>query len=147
METMKKVICSAASLLILIIFSLSYPAGAAEPQDPGLNEDTLYVRSLILTTGIVDHEPVDTVQAFSVAVDSHAFCHIRVYNTTDPTNIRFRWIKNDTSYAVTQAEVGISTGWRTYSSIRPQAGKWKVQILGPDRVVLRQKSFSILRDR
>lgn len=137
-------------LLMLFVLSgvvmLVHPLSAQESDSPSL-EDTLFVTSLILTTGIEDHEPIDTVQAFSATVDSQAFCHIRIHNTTDPVNIRFRWTNNDTVYSVFNTTVGISSSWRTFSAVDPQPGKWRVQILGPNGQVLKQKRFSILKDR
>ena len=139
-----------SGLLMLFFWSgvltIVHPLSAQEQGSLSL-DDTLFVKSLVLTTGIDDHEPVDTVQAFSATVDSQAFCHLRVHNTTDPVTIRFRWTNNDTVSSVFSTRVGISTAWRTFSSVDPEPGKWQVQILGPDGQVLKQKRFSILRDR
>lgn len=139
-----------SGLLLLFVWAGAFTAVEplpAQESDSNSLDDTLFVKSLILTTDIEDHEPVDTVQAFSATVDSQSFCHIRVHNTTDPVNIRFRWTNNDTVYSVFNTTVGISSGWRTFSSVDPQPGKWRVQILGPDGEVLKQKRFSILENR
>ena len=139
-----------SGLLMLFFWSVGLtvvqPLSAQESGSTSL-DDTLFVKSLILTTGVDDHEPVDTVQAFSATVDSQAFCHIRIHNTTDPANIRFRWTNNDTVSSVYNTRVGISSSWRTFSAVDPQPGKWRVQILGPEGQVLKQKRFSILADR
>lgn len=106
--------------------------------------DTLYVKSLVLTTGIVDNEPVDTVQAFAVSVDKKAYCHVRIFNGLGTITITVQWFHNGQLYLNRPVTITNSTGFRVYTSIHPEAGKWEVRVLGPNQKVLARKRFSIL---
>ncbi len=112
-----------------------------QQQSPPSGE-SLSIESMVLATDVVDREPVDSVQTFS-ASDSEAFCHIRVRNSGEPTTITFRWLHNGEEYFTFDAKVGVSSNWRTYSSVTPQPGEWQVQILTPDGEVLTERSFTV----
>lgn len=123
---------------LVICFHLAPPVTGQVP------DDALYLESLILTTDVVNREPVDTVQAFAVSIDSLAFCHLRVHNMGPPDTLVIRWQHNNQQYASRRIRVGTSTGWRTFSAVECQAGRWKVEILTGSGEVLGSKEFSIL---
>ena len=123
------------------IFWLLLLAGPASGQEL---QDTLYVKSLILTTDVVNNEPVDTVQAFAVSIDKKAYCHARVFNGLGEVTITVQWIHNGGLYLDRPVTISESSGYRVYTSIVPVAGKWEVRILGPNKRVLARKRFSIL---
>lgn len=108
------------------------------------SRDTLYIKSLILTTDVVNREPVDTVQAFAVSIDSQAFCHLRVHNMGPPDTLIFRWSLDNEQYTSRRIRVGTSSSWRTFSAVDCQTGRWKVEILTESGEVLGSKEFSIL---
>lgn len=107
-------------------------------------QDTLYVRSFILTTDVENFEPVDTVQAFATSVDPRAICHARVYNGTGVRTLRFRWFRNGESYAGRSVSIENSSRYRIYMSIEPEPGQWEVRLLDEQGAILARKSFSIL---
>ncbi len=109
------------------------------------SRETLYLKSLILTTDVVNREPVDTVQAFAVSVDSQAFCHLRVHNMGPADTLIFRWWHNNEQYTSRRIRVGTSSSWRTFSAVDCQAGRWTVEILTESGEVLGSKKFSILQ--
>lgn len=127
---------------IVLMMVLMAGAGSGFAQGTNAGADTLVVKSMVLTTNVVNRNPVDSVQTFSLA-DSEAFCHIRVRNSGSPTTVTFRWLRNNQEYFTFDAHVGVSSNWRTYTSVTPQPGDWTVQILDPAGNVLDQKNFTV----
>lgn len=123
--------------VITILFTGHFTLAQQQSSAPEAN---LTIRSMVLTPDVVDRQPVDSVQTFS-ASDSEAFCHIRVRNSGEPTTVTFRWLHNGEEYFTFDAKVGVSSNWRTYSSVTLQPGEWRVQILTPDGEVLTERSF------
>ncbi|HKJ67097.1 MAG TPA: DUF2914 domain-containing protein [bacterium] len=123
---------------LVICFHIAPTVTGQEP------DAALYLESLILTTDVVNREPVDTVQAFAVSIDSLAFCHLRVHNMGPPDTLVIRWQHNNQPYASRRIRVGTSTSWRTFSAMECQAGRWKVEISTGNGEVLGSKEFSIL---
>lgn len=111
-------------------------------QQPASGDDTLYVASLVLTTGVVGREPVDTVQAFTTDQEE-VFCHVRIFNTYELREIEFRWLLNDTEYFTMGAKICRSDRWRTFSSVKASPGTWEVQIVDEDGTVLKQRRFVV----
>jgi len=107
-------------------------------------QDTLYVRSFILTTDVENFEPVDTVQAFAASIDQRAICHARVYNSTGVRTLRFRWFRNGESYTGRTVSIENSNRYRVYMSIEPEPGQWEVRLLDEQGTILARKEFSIL---
>jgi len=135
---MKRLGLGLSVLLLVLVFD----AGSGFAQGTATGADTLVVKSLVLTTNVVNRNPVDSVRTFSPA-DSEAFCHIRVQNSGAPTTVTFRWLQNNQEYFTFDAHVGVSGNWRTYTSITPQPGDWTVQILDEAGNVLKQQSFTV----
>ncbi|MCF7803792.1 MAG: DUF2914 domain-containing protein [Candidatus Marinimicrobia bacterium] len=104
--------------------------------------DTLIVKEMILTTNVADREPVDTVQTFTTSNDQ-AFCHIRVFNNGEPKQVTFRWLFHGEEYFKFAANIGTSPSWRTYTSVIPKVGDWKVQIVDSSGKVLGEKEFTV----
>lgn len=127
-------------LVLLLVLVTSAGSGFAQGTDSGA--DTLAVKSLVLTTNVVNRNPVDSVRTFSPA-DSEAFCHIRVRNSGAPTTVTFRWLRDNQEYFTFDAHVGVSDNWRTYTSVTPRPGDWMVQILDEADNVLKQHSFTV----
>lgn len=106
--------------------------------------DTLYVKSLILSTDVVENEPVDTVQAFAVSVDQRAYCHARIFNGLGETTVTMQWFHDGQLVLDRPITITESNGYRIYTSVETASGKWEVRVLGPDEGVLASKRFSIL---
>jgi len=120
----------------MLFFSID--AGAQSMRGP----DTLIVKEMFLTTNVVDREPVDTVQTFTTSNDQ-AFCHIRVFNNGEPKRVTFRWLYQGEEYFKFAANIGTSPSWRTYTSVIPKVGDWKIQIVDRSGNVLREKEFTV----
>lgn len=122
-------------LLLLAIFPV-------HGQQPATQGDTLYVASLVLTTGVVGREPVDTVQAFT-ADRAAVYCHVRIFNTYELRKIEFRWLLDGAEYYTMGAKICRSEGWRTFSSVQAVPGTWTVQIVDEDGTVLKRQRFMV----
>ena len=116
-----------------------------QQQSSGASEG-VSIKSMVLTTEVVERAPVDSVQTFT-ASDSEAFCHIRVQNSGEPTTVTFRWLHNGEEYFTFDAKVGVSSNWRTYSSVTPRPGEWQVQILAPNGDLLTERTFMVEQEQ
>jgi len=134
---MKKIIIGTMGLIILITLFTAPPLQAQVP-------DTLYVKSLTLTTDILNREPVDTVSTFQPS-DGNAYALIRVRNTGAPDTVVFKWIHNGETYFTFNSPVGNAFSWRTYTSVKTIPGNWTVQILDNSGEILAEKSFEIVQ--
>ncbi|MBS1271351.1 MAG: hypothetical protein MAGBODY4_00480 [Candidatus Marinimicrobia bacterium] len=104
--------------------------------------DTLVLKKMVFTTDVVDREPVDSVGSFTTS-NEQAFCHIRVFNNGKPKQVTFRWLYNGKEYFKFAANIGRSPSWRTYTSVIPKVGDWKVQILNSDGKVMQEREFTV----
>ena len=104
--------------------------------------DTLFVRQIVLCKSLRNHEPVDVVEAFSVA-DKRGLCYVRIHNTKRPAYITFRWFYKDEHYASIKNKVGVSKNWRTYSSVRLRPGRWRVEVVNEDGKLLEGIGFEV----
>jgi hypothetical protein len=106
-----------------------------------------HVARALLTTGIVDREPVDEI----VSLDNDAG---RVYFFTEFVNMKGANIVHRWEYkGKTMAEVNFNVAspkWRSYSSknIKPEwTGIWSVYVVGEDGKVLKESVFEVLEDK
>lgn len=107
-----------------------------------IKSDTLFVNEFLLCKDVVEREPIDVVQTFTVEND-RAWAYARIFNNKGIETITFRWIFNDQVYAEIDTRVGISGNWRTYSNVNIQAGSWKVTIINSNGDVLAEIRFNV----
>ncbi len=132
---MKKIIVVAIGFFMLATLCLTPPVQAQTP-------DTLYVKSLTLTTDIMNRDPVDTVSTFKVS-DGNAYAQIRVFNSGAPDTVTFKWIHDGNVYFSFHSPIGNAFSWRTYTSVKTLPGSWTVQILDSKGNILKEKSFEV----
>ncbi|HKJ67098.1 MAG TPA: DUF2914 domain-containing protein, partial [bacterium] len=65
----------------------------------------------------------------------------------EPTTVTFRWLHNGEEYFTFDAKVGVSSNWRTYSSVTPRPGEWQVQILAPNGDLLTERTFMVEQEQ
>jgi|GEM_PF-2455794 len=128
---------------IFLILSLIIAPGPIVGQDMS-GPDTLVIKEMLFATDVVDREPVDSVETFTTS-NEQAFCHIRVFNNGKPKQVTFRWLYNGKEYFKFAANIGTSPSWRTYTSVIPKVGDWKVQILNSHGEVLREREFTVAK--
>ena len=134
-------------VILLIAIVLLYTPLSAQSNDLALadisQDDTLFVRSMILTTNVENWEPVDTVKGFDAA-EPQAYCHLRVFNKGSEKMVTFCWCWNGENYFRYGSKIGISPGWRTWSMITPRKGDWTIQILNGRDEVLASREFVVM---
>lgn len=110
---------------------------------PGAAADPTAVNDFLLSRTIVDREPAEITESFS-ASDDQAFAFARVSNPGAPTSVSFVWHRDNHHHATIHMNVGTSSAWRTWSSVKLQPGLWSVQLVSENGQVLGQKSFRIV---
>jgi len=83
----------------------------------------------LITTEIVNRNPVDVVETYSSDVGK-LFCFTRIEGVAEETFVTHVWFYGDREMAQVNLPVR-SSGWRTYSSknIRPEwKGQWRVEV-------------------
>lgn len=101
-------------------------AATPEPESPAV----VSVVEARICEGISDREPVAPGDVFPGDI-SVLYCFSRI-ESAEPGEIRHIWYFQDTAVAEIPLNIGISSGWRTFSSkvINPiEKGNWKVDIV------------------
>ena len=109
---------------------------------PALAGSSLVIRDFVMTHGVYEREPVGTTDSFNND-DKRAFAFARINNEGDPTRISFVWQFGDETHATINQTIGSSEGWRTWSSVNLKPGKWQVQVVSEDGVVLAERAFTV----
>jgi len=104
--------------------------------------DTLFVHEFVLARDVVEREPVDVVDAYTMD-DTRAWCFVRIHNSQKMQDVYFEWYYEDEQYFRMNVKVGISDNWRTYSSVGLQPGKWRVLLRDRHGTVLAEQSFEV----
>lgn len=108
--------------------------------------DTVAVAGAVLTTGIQDHMPVDTLSSFPSDV-GRVYLWTRITGASDSSIVAHVWYRGDTEEARVQLPV-LSPDWRTYSTklIDPSwTGPWHVDVVNANGEVLRTVSFEVVK--
>lgn len=118
----------------------------ADPSEtsPSVSQAAITVVDVQMCEDVIDHEPVSSADVFTGEI-SKIYCYSKI-GSSEETEIRHIWSFNDTVVAETPLLIGISSGWRTFSSknIRPDdKGNWKVEIVDANDTVLKTLEFVI----
>ncbi len=111
---------------------------------PAAAEGELVVRDFVLTNDVVDREPTNEAAAFTTR-DEKAFAFARINNTGAPTTVRVVWRHEGMEHGSVWLNVGMSSGWRTWSSANLRPGNWSVTLVDAGGSVLVQRSFIVGR--
>lgn len=98
----------------------------------------------VITTAIVDREPVDSVEAFPIQ-NGKLYCFTRIIGAEDSTVVYHVWYRDDQLMSRVELPVN-SSDWRTWSAKRfleDWSGKWHVEIQDADGKRLRQVDFQL----
>ena len=98
----------------------------------------------VITTAIVDREPVDSVDVFPIQ-NGKLFCFTRIIGAEDATVVYHVWYRDE--QLMSQVELPVnSTDWRTWSEKRffeDSPGKWHVEIQDVHGNPLRKVAFQL----
>ena len=101
---------------------------------PAAAEGELVVRDFVLTNDVVDREPTNEAAAFTTR-DEKAFAFARINNTGAPTTVKVVWRREGMEDGSVWLNVGMSSGWRTWSSANiRRPGNWSVTLVDADTV-------------
>ncbi len=107
-----------------------------------MENDTLYVLEFLLARDVVEREPVDVVDSYTID-DSRAWCFARIHNSQKMQNVYFEWHHEGELYFRMNARVGTSNNWRTYSSVGLQPGQWRVLLRDRHGTILDERTFEV----
>lgn len=107
-----------------------------------MEDDTLYVNEFILTRDVVEREPVDRVESYSMS-DARAWCFVRIYNSEKMQDVFFKWYYEGELYFEMNSKIGVSRNWRTYSSVGLQPGEWQVTLENRQGQILEELQFRV----
>ena len=103
------------------------------------------VHDILITTAIIDREPVDSVEVFP-RKSGKLFCFTRITGVDEPTVVRHVWYREEQLMSRTVLPVN-SPDWRTWSSrqlLEDLPGAWRIEIQDVDGNVLREINFQLL---
>ena len=98
----------------------------------------------VITTAIVDREPVDSVEVFPIQ-NGKLYCFTRIIGAEDSTVVYHVWSRDDQLMSRVELPVN-SSDWRTWSAKRflvDWSGRWHVEIQDADGKRLRQVDFQL----
>ncbi len=133
-------------LTVLFLAGFTLPQNAPDSinhQEPeSANEDTLYVKEFLLCKDVVEREPIDVVQSFTMD-DERAWGFAVIHSTYRMHTVTFRWYYEDERYFTFDSNVGRSPNWRTYSSVGLQPGAWRVELYDENEEQLKEVRFHV----
>lgn len=100
------------------------------------------VADAVITTAIVDREPVDQVEAFPLQ-NGLLYCFTRIIGADQPTVVYHAWFRGQQMMSRVELPVN-SPDWRTWSVKRfleDRPGEWHVEIQDVDGNVLQKIGF------
>lgn len=116
----------------LALLSVALPVAALE------------VHPAVITTAVIDREPVDSVEVYPIQ-DGLLYCYTRILGASEPTAVTHAWYRGDQLMSRVELPVK-SPDWRTWSAKRMLAdweGDWRVDILNADGRVLTSTRFQL----
>lgn len=120
-----------ASFILLSIFS-------------AVRVSALEVVEVVLTTAVVEREPVDRVEAFP-RQGGRLYCFTRVAGANEPTEVYHLWYRGEQLMSRVALPVN-SPDWRTWSVKRlheDEPGEWRVEIEDAGGDFLQQIIFEL----
>jgi hypothetical protein len=101
------------------------------------------VLELLLCEDVVDREPVNAGMEFTTGTE-RIYAFARISNPDQETELHFRWTHNEALYAQITVEVGVSEGWRTWTSVLSMAGDWQVELISNENETLASTRFTVV---
>lgn len=120
-------------LAALLVILCAFPAPAA-----------VKVVEAVITTGLSDHAPIDSVQTYSAGV-KRLYCYTRLTGAQEGSFITHVWYRGKAEMGRMQLPVKGSE-WRTWSTkafLPSWTGKWRVEVLDAEGKLLSTVSFTL----
>lgn len=133
---------TAAAAALALALAAPGPLGA---QDAAGDTARLDVAGAVITTGVQDRMPTDTLSSVPADV-GRVYLWTRVTGARGETRVAHVWYHGDRQRARVELRVA-SPDWRTWSSkeiVPSWTGDWRVEVVGPDGRVLETASFTVV---
>lgn len=126
----------------VVLFSLCFVGFLPLQVFAQQQDTTLRVIEFSLCKDVIEREPFETVSSFSTK-DEQAWVFARIENDEGLRTVLFRWFFNDELLAEVPSKVGVSTNWRTYSTIKLKTGFWRVEISDSMNSIYKEIRFNV----
>lgn len=140
MSTWRKT--AAVTLVAVVLPTLAL----SEEQKPEPGQSVLRVIRDVVTTGVIDRQPIDAATVFPPSVGA-LYYFTEIVGARTPTQITHAWYYDGQKIA--EIPLGIETAhWRTWSRKRilpTWIGSWEVEAVDPDGNVLSSQTFDVRR--
>ncbi len=103
----------------VLVFVLFFPAGLFAVE----------VRDVVITTAVVDREPVDSVEVFP-RQNGKLYCYTKILGAESQTVVYHLWYREEQLMSRVELPVK-SSHWRTWSAKQLREdwpGKWRVEV-------------------
>lgn len=110
----------------------------------GTGAQALEVTELVMTTSVVDREPVDRVEVFP-RQSGMLYCFSRVEGAAEETSVVHLWYRDDALVSRVALPVR-SPSWRTWSAkqlLDEGPGTWRVEVQDALGQSLREVGFAV----
>lgn len=104
----------------------------------------LEIANAVITTGVVDREPVDQVKVFP-RQNGKLYCFTRVVGAEDTTVVYHLWYRDEVLMSRVELPVK-SPNWRTWSAkqfLEDWPGQWRVEIQDAAGAVIKTLEFEL----
>lgn len=130
--------------IVIAVVGFAIPLLAWAGERPQADEDSMWVVRDIVTTEILDREPVNDGAAFSPSMGS-VYYFTEVKGAHAPTQITHIWYYEGEQMAQVPLSVD-GPRWRTWSSkqiLQDWTGSWRVEAVDADGNVLSSQTFEV----
>ncbi len=103
------------------------------------------VADAVITTAVVDREPVDSVDVFFPVKNGKLYCFTRITGADEPTSVYHVWFLDRKLMSRVELPVN-SPDWRTWSVntfMSDWSGEWRVEIQDVDGNMLHKVGFQL----
>lgn len=104
----------------------------------------LEVIEAVITTAIIQREPVDEVEVFPIQTGK-LYCFTRITGAAEATVVYHLWYRGGQLMSRVELPVN-SPDWRTWSAKRfleDEPGQWRIEIQDASGTVMRQVEFEL----
>jgi hypothetical protein len=132
----------AAAITLLAVAPLTLALSQEPSRQP--ERKALRLTRDVLTTGIVNREPIDSATVFAPSVGA-LYYFTELEGASPAARIVHIWYYRDEKMAEFPLAVE-ALRWRTWSRkqiLQNQIGPWKVEAVGPDGTVLSSRTFAV----
>ena len=105
---------------------------------------SLEITEAVITTAVVDREPVDRVEVFPIQ-NGTLYCFTRVKGAEEPAFVYHLWFRDEELMSRVELPVN-SPDWRTWSAktfLRDWSGEWRVEIQDTNGFLLQTVKFQL----